>query len=104
MRKLLLGLLLTGNAFGATIKIEATTKDAFGAWFMPTRINSTSTIMIGQGYVCTNMVRGEKFQLLCRHNNRNVLIYTDSTPQKDAIIATPEMVVKITTMDEKTNK
>jgi len=104
MRKLLLGLLLTGNAFGATIKIEATTKDAFGAWFMPTRINSTSTIMIGQGYVCTNMVRGEKFQLLCRHNNRNVLIYTDSTPQKDAIIATPEMVVKITTMEEKNDK
>ena len=50
MKKLLIGLLLTGNAFGATIKIEATTKDAFGAWFMPTRIDSTSTIMIGQGY------------------------------------------------------
>jgi hypothetical protein len=104
MRKLLLGLLLTGNAFGATIKIEATTKDAFGAWFMPTRIDSTSTITLGQGYSCTNMVRGDKFQLLCRHNNRNVLIYTDSTPQKDAIIATPDMVVKITTMEEKNDK
>ena len=104
MKKLLIGLLLTGNAFGATIKIEATTKDAFGAWFMPTRIDSTSTINIGQGYVCTNMVRKEKFQLLCRHNNRNILIYTDSTPQKDAIIATPDMVVKITTMINKNNK
>ena len=97
-------LILTTPSMASTIKIEATTKDAFGAWFMPTRINSTSTINIGQGYVCTNMVRKEKFQLLCRHNNRNILIYTDSTPQKDAIIATPDMVVKITTMDEKTNK
>ena len=104
MKKLLLGLLLIGSAHASTIKIEATTKDAFGAWFMPTRIDSTSTIMIGQGYVCTNMVRGEKFQLLCRHNMRNVLIYTDSTPQKEAIIATPEMVVKITTMRNKNDK
>ena len=91
-------------SMAATIKIEATTRDAFGAWFMPTRIDSTSTITLGQGYSCTNMVRGEKFQLLCRHNNRNVLIYTDSTPQKDAIIATPQMVVKITTMEEKNDK
>ena len=104
MKKLLLGLLLIGSAHASTIKIEATTKDAFGAWFMPTRIDSTSTIMIGQGYVCTNMVRKEKFQLLCRHNNRNILIYTDSTPQKDAIIATPDMVVKITTMRNKNDK
>ena len=88
----------------ATIKIEATTRNAFGAWFMPTRIDSTSTINIGQGYVCTNMVRGEKFQLLCRHHNKNVLIYTDSTPQKYAIIATPDMVVKITTMRNKNDK
>ena len=88
----------------ATIKIEATTRSSFGAWFMPTRIDSTSTINIGQGYVCTNMVRGEKFQLLCRHHNKNVLIYTDSTPQKDAIIATPDMVVKITTMRNKNDK
>ena len=106
MKKLLAltALILTTTSMAATIKIEATTKDAFGAWFMPTRIDSTSTIMIGQGYVCTNMVRGDKFQLLCRNNGRNVLIYTDSTPQKDAIIATPEMVVKITTMDEKNDK
>ena len=104
MKKLLIGLFLIGSAHASTIKIEATTKDAFGAWFKPTRINSTSTINIGQGYVCTNMVRGEKFQLLCRHNNRNVLIYTDSTPQKDAIIATPDMVVKITTMRNKNDK
>ena len=106
MKKLLAltALILTTTSMAATIKIEATTRAAFGAWFMPTRINSTSTINIGQGYVCTNMVRGEKFQLLCRHNNRNVLIYTDSTPQKDAIIATPDMVVKITTMRNKNDK
>ena len=94
-------LILTTTSMAATIKIEATTRSAFGAWFMPTRIDSTSTINIGQGYVCTNMVRKEKFQLLCRHNNRNVLIYTDSTPQKDAIIATPQIVVKITTLGKK---
>ena len=90
MKKLLAltALILTTTSMAATIKIEATTRDSFGAWFMPTRIDSTSTINIGQGYVCTNMVRKEKFQLLCRHNNRNILIYTDSTPQKDAIIAT----------------
>ena len=106
MKKLLTltALILTTTSMAATIKIEATTRDAFGAWFMPTRINSTSTITIGQGYVCTNMVRGEKFQLLCRNNNRNVLIYTDSTTQKDAIIATPDMVVKITTMRNKNDK
>ena len=106
MKKLLAltALILTTTSMAATIKIEATTRDAFGAWFMPRRINSTSTINIGQGYVCTNMVRKEKFQLLCRHNNRNILIYTDSTPQKDAIIATPHMVVKITTMINKNNK
>ena len=104
MKKLLLGLLLIGSAHASTIKIEATTNDAFGAWFMPTRIDSTSTITIGEGYVCTNMIRGGKFQLLCRHNNRNVLIYTDSTPQKDAIIATPQMVIKITTMRNNNDK
>ena len=106
MKKLLAltALILTTTSMAATIKIEATTRDAFGAWFMPTRIDSTSTINIGQGYVCTNMIRGSKFQLLCRHNGRNVLIYTDSTPQKDAIIATPDMVVKITTMRNKNDK
>ena len=106
MKKLLAltALILTTTSMAATIKIEATTKNSFGAWFMPTRIDSTSTINIGQGYVCTNMVRKEKFQLLCRHHNRNVLIYTDSTPQKDAIIATPQMVVKITTMRNKNDK
>ena len=106
MKKLLAltALILTTTSMAATIKIEATTRDSFGAWFMPTRIDSTSTINIGQGYVCTNMVRKEKVQLLCRHNNRNVLIYTDSTPQKDAIIATPEIVVKITTLGKKSDK
>jgi len=100
MKKLLIGLLLIGSAHASTIKIEATTNDAFGAWFIPTTFDTTSTINIGQGYVCTNVVRGEKFQLLCRKDNKNLLIYTDSTPQKDAIIATPQMVIKITTMEK----
>ena len=106
MKKLLAltALILPTTSMAATIKIEATTRDAFGAWFMPTRIDSTSTINIGQGYVCTNMIRGSKFQLLCRKGGRNILIYTDSTPQKDAIIATPDMVVKITTMRNKNDK
>ena len=67
-------------------------------------IRSEQPLTIGQGYACTNMIRGGKFQLLCRHNGRNVLIYTDSTPQKDAIIATPDMVVKITTMRDNNDK
>ena len=106
MKKLLAltALVLTTTSMAATIKIEATTKNSFGAWFMPTRIDSTSTITLGQGYSCTNMVRGKKFQLLCRRMGRNLLIYTDETPQKDAIIATPDIVVKITTMEEKNDK
>ena len=103
MKKLLAltALILTTTSMAATIKIEATTRDAFGAWFMPTRINSTSTINIGQGYVCTNMVRGEKFQLLCRQHGMIVLLYRDNTPQKDAVLATPKAIVSITTVKEK---
>ena len=104
MKKLLIGLLLTGNAFGATIKIEATTRDGFGAWFMPTHQTATASTSIGNGVECLNVVKDGKFQMVCQRNGNKFLIYTDNTPQKDAIIATPEMVVKITTMEEKTNK
>ena len=39
--------------------------------------------------------------MVCQRNGNKFLIYTDNTPQKDAIIATPEIVVKITTLGEK---
>ena len=42
MKKLLIGALLISSAHGATIKIEATTDTGFGAWFMPTNINTVN--------------------------------------------------------------
>ena len=48
-----------------------------------------------------NVVKDGKFQMVCQRNGNKFLIYTDNTPQKDAIIATPEIVVKITTLGEK---
>ena len=100
MKKLLLGLLLIGSAHGATIKIEATTDSSFHAWFMPTNHDSVATVTLGQGYSCTNMIRGEGFQLLCRKDNKNIIIYQDKTPQKDATIATPHIIIKITTLEK----
>jgi hypothetical protein len=95
---LIAALLMGGALQAATIKIEATTESSFHAWFMPTNHNSTSTVNLGQGYSCTNMVRGKDFQLLCRKDNKNIIIYQDKTPQKDATIATPHIVIKITTL------
>tara|TARA_R100001480_G_scaffold29891_1_gene40816 strand:- start:48 stop:362 length:315 start_codon:yes stop_codon:yes gene_type:complete len=104
MKKLLIGLLLIGSAHGATIKIEATTDSNFGAWFMPSNIDSAATIFIERGLSCTNTVKGGSFQLMCQRNGQKLLIYQDKTPQKDAIIATPEIVVKITTMRDNNDK
>ncbi len=101
MKKLLLGLLLIGSANASTIKIEATTRDGFGAWFMPTHQTATARTSIGNGVECLNVVKDGKFQMVCQRNGNKFLIYTDNTPQKDAIIATPEIVVKITTLGEK---
>jgi hypothetical protein len=100
MKKLLLGLLLIGSANASTIKIEATTDSSFHAWFMPTNHDSVATVTLGQGYSCTNMIRGEGFQLLCRKDNKNIIIYQDKTPQKDATIATPHIIIKITTLEK----
>ena len=71
---------------------------------MPTHQTATARTSIGNGVECLNVVKDGKFQMVCQRNGNKFLIYTDNTSQKDAIIATPEMVVKITTMEEKTNK
>ena len=100
MKKLILGALLVSNAYGATIKIEATTKTGFGAWFMPTYIDTSTTTFIEKGVNCVNIVKDKSFQLICQKNGNKFFIYQDKTPQKDAIIATPDIVVKITTMEK----
>ena len=98
MKTLILGVLLIGSAHAATIKIEATTKTGFGAWFMPTTVDAVVTTFIENGVNCINRVKGKKFELICQKNGNKFLIYQDSTPQKDAVIATPEIVIKITTL------
>ena len=98
MKKLLIGALLIGSAHGATIKIEATTDTGFGAWFMPTRIDSVARTFIEKGVNCLNSIKGGSFQMVCQRNGKKILIYQDKTPQKDAIIATPDIIVKITTL------
>ena len=100
MKKLLIGALLIGSAHASTIKIEATTDGGFGAWFMPSNIDSESTIFIERGLNCVNIIKSGSFQLMCQRNGQKLLIYQDKTPQKDAIIATPEIVIKITTMEK----
>ena len=100
MKKLILGALLIGNAYGATIKIEATTNTGFGAWFMPTNINTSAQTIIEKGVTCLNLIKDGTFQLVCQRDGNKFLIYKDKTPQKDAIIATPDIVVKITTMEK----
>jgi len=37
---------------------------------------------------------------LCRKDNKNIIIYQDKTPQKDATIATPHIIIKITTLEK----
>lgn len=96
MKGLILGMLLTSNCYALTIKIEAKTKDGFSSWFMPTRINGVSTNRIGSTE-CTTVTKGKAFQLVCERSGEKVLIYQDQTPQKDAIIATPNLVIKIET-------
>jgi hypothetical protein len=96
MKTLILGMLLVGNVNALTIKIEAKTKDGFSSWFMPTRVNGVSTNRIGSTE-CTTVTKGKAFQLVCEESGEKVLIYQDQTPQKDAIIATPNLIIKIET-------
>ena len=99
MKTLILGMLLVGSAHAATVKIEARTDDGFSSWFQPTRIDSVVVNKIGL-ITCTSIVKGKKFQLICEIKRGKVLIYQDQTPQKDAVIATPNIVVKIITVEE----
>ena len=96
MKGLIIGMLLTSNCYALTIKIEAKTKDGFSSWFMPTRVNGVSTNQIGSTE-CTTVTKGKAFQLVCERSGEKVLIYQDQTPEKDAIIATPNLVIKIET-------
>ena len=100
MKKLLIGALLIGSAHGATIKIEATTDTGFGAWFMPTNIDSVARTMIEAGVNCLNRIKGGAFEMICQRKGKKILIYQDRTPQKDAVIATPDIIVKITTLEK----
>jgi len=96
MKGLIIGMLLTSNCYALTIKIEAKTKDGFSSWFMPTRVNGVSTNQIGSTE-CTTVTKGKAFQLICERSGEKILIYQDQTPEKDAIIATPNLVIKIET-------
>tara|TARA_R110002153_G_C13111439_1_gene477713 strand:- start:77 stop:406 length:330 start_codon:yes stop_codon:yes gene_type:complete len=96
MKILIIGMLLTSNCYALTVKIEAKTKDGFSSWFMPTRINGVSTNRIGSTE-CITVTKGKAFQLVCERSGEKVLIYQDQTPEKDAIIATPNLVIKIET-------
>jgi len=96
MKTLILGMLLVGNVNALTIKIEAKTKDGFSSWFMPTRVNGVSTNRIGSTE-CTTVTKGKAFQLVCEESGEKILIYQDQTPEKDAIIATREILIVIET-------
>jgi len=57
-----------------------------------------TTTFIEDGVDCINKVKGKSFELICQKNGKKILIYQDHTPEKDAIIATTDIVIKITTM------
>ena len=101
MKKLIIGALLMGNvASASTLRIEARTGTGYASWFMPTTLNGVSTNMIGST-TCTTTTEGKGFQLICETVAGKILIYQDETPRRDAIIATPGIVVKIVTMEKK---
>jgi hypothetical protein len=96
MKILILGMLLTSNCYALTIKIEAKTRDGFSTWFMPTRVNGVSTNQVGSTE-CTTVTEGKAFQIICEESGEKILIYQDQTPQKDAVIATREILIVIET-------
>ena len=71
---------------------------------MPSNIDSAATIFIERGLSCSNTIKSGSFQLMCQKNGQKLLIYQDSTPQKDAVIATPDIIIKITTMRNNNEK
>lgn len=100
MKALIIGALLMGSAYGGTLRIEARTDEGYGSWFMPTTLNGVSTNRIGST-TCTTTTEGKGFQLICETVAGKILIYQDETPRRDAIVATPGIVVKIVTMEKK---
>ena len=96
MKGLIIGMLLTSNCYALTVKIEAKTRDGFSSWFMPTRVNGVSTNRIGSTE-CTTVTEGKAFQIICERSGEKVLIYQVQTPQKDAVIATRDILVVIET-------
>jgi len=96
MKGLIIGMLLTSNCYALTVKIEAKTRDGFSSWFMPTRVNGVSTNRIGSTE-CTTVTEGKAFQMICERSGEKILIYQDQTPQKDAVIATRDILIVIET-------
>jgi len=93
-------LLMGTVASASTLRIEARTGTGYASWFMPTTLNGVSTNKIGST-TCTTTTEGKGFQLICETVAGKILIYQDETPRRDAIIATPGIVVKIVTMEKK---
>jgi hypothetical protein len=106
MKKLLAltALMIGTTSMASTVMVSIKTPKATKSWFMPTTINSTTINTVGNTsdhLTCNTTVQGKEFQLLCRQHGMIVLLYRDSTPQKDAILATPKAIVAITTVKGK---
>ena len=107
MKKLLvLGMLMMSmTSMASTVLVTIKTPKATKSWFMPTTINSTTINTVGNTsdhLTCTTTIENKQFQLLCRQHGMIVLLYRDSTPQKDAVLATPKAIVAISTVKSKT--
>jgi hypothetical protein len=107
MKKLLALAVLTMSmtSMASTVLVTIKTPKTTKSWFMPTTINSTTINTVGNTsnhLTCTTTVQGKEFQLLCRQHGMIVLLYRDSTPQKDAVLATPKAIVAISTVKSKT--
>ena len=106
MKKLLAiaALTMSMTSMASTVLVTIKTPKTTKSWFMPTTIDSTTVNAVGNSQdhlTCTTTVQGKEFQLLCRQHGMIVLLYRDSTPQKDAVLATPKAIVAITTVKGK---
>jgi hypothetical protein len=106
MKKLLAiaALMIGTTSMASTVLVTIKTPKTTKSWFMPTTIDSTTINTVGNTsnhLTCTTTVQGKEFQLLCRQHGMIVLLYRDSTPQKDAVLATPKAIVAITTVKGK---
>ena len=106
MKKLLAltALMIGTTSMASTVLVTIKTPKTTKSWFMPTTIDSTTINTVGNTsnhLTCTTTDQGKQFQLLCRQHGMIVLLYRDSTPQKDAVMATPKAIVAITTVKTK---